>query len=81
MAVIGIVLFFKDGFYLSKHEPLAGSIAEIIGFSLVLIVLTFWSWSIVELWKTLLLILSGVCIIFWGFRSFGVLRTGEIVKV
>lgn len=81
MAGIGIVMFFKGGFYLSKHEPMAGSIAEIIGFSLVLVVLSFWSWYFVELWKALLLILSGFCIIFWGFRSFGVRRSTETAKV
>ncbi len=80
MAVIGIVMFFKGGYYLSKHEPLAGSIAEIIGFLLVLVVLSFWSCYFVELWKALLLTLSGFCIIFWGFRSFGIRRTNEPVK-
>ncbi len=74
MTSIGIMLFFKGGFYFSRHEPLASSIAEIFGFVIVLYALLFWGYSILDLWKALIMIFSGFCLIFCGFYSFGAER-------
>ncbi len=71
MTSIGIILFYRGGFYLSKHEPLASSIAEIIGFVIVLYSLLFLGYSSLDLWKSLIMTFAGFVLIFGGFHSFG----------
>jgi hypothetical protein len=76
MTPIGTILLLEGGFYLGKHRPLASSLTEIIGFVIVLVALSFWAFSILELWKAGIMTLSGFCLIFGGFFSFFEKREG-----
>ena len=67
---IGTILLLEGGYNLGKHKPLASSLTEIIGFVIVLVALSFWALSILELWKAGIMTLSGFCLIFGGFFSF-----------